>query len=76
VLRRIIREASASQRSSLERQNRPTTELLDFLKEKGAEKLAIDLRQNPGGDYFEDLHHLIEPSAKNPSLNRKGHLLS
>jgi hypothetical protein len=35
---------------------------------------AIDLRQNPGGDYFEGLHHLIEPIAKNPSLNCKGHL--
>jgi hypothetical protein len=54
--------------------SRPTKELLDFVKEKGAEKLAIDLRQNPGGDYFEGLHHLIEPIAKNPSLNRKGHL--
>ena len=44
------------------------------MKQKGAEKLAIDLRQNPGGDYFEGLHHLIEPIAKSSSLNRKGHL--
>ena len=54
--------------------SRSAKELLDFVKKKGAEKLAIDLRQNPGGDYFEGLHHLIEPIAKSSSLNRKGHL--
>ena len=37
------------------------------------DKLVIDLRQSPGGDYFEGLNHLIKPIAKS-TLNKKGHL--
>jgi uncharacterized protein len=48
--------------------------LLEFVAEKHAEKLIIDLRQNGGGDYFEGLRHLVEPIRKLPEINRKGHL--
>ena len=34
----------------------------------------IDLRQSPGGDYFEGLNHFIKPIAADQALNRKGHL--
>lgn len=52
----------------------PGRELLKFIQEKQPEKLVIDLRQNGGGDYFEGLHHVIEPIRALPGINRKGHL--
>jgi hypothetical protein len=52
----------------------PAKELLTFIREKQPDKLIIDLRQNPGGNYFHGLHGLIEPIAKLPAINRKGHL--
>ena len=53
---------------------KPTRELLDFIRARQPDKLIIDLRANPGGDYFKGLHHLIEPIAKLPTINRNGHL--
>jgi hypothetical protein len=52
----------------------PGKELLKFVQEKDPDKLVIDLRQNGGGDYFDGLHHLIEPIRGLPGINRKGHL--
>ena len=48
--------------------------LMKFLAQQAPDRLIIDLRQNPGGDYFEGLNNLIKPIAANPALNRKGHL--
>jgi hypothetical protein len=52
----------------------PCKELLDFIRERRPDKLIIDLRTNPGGDYFHGLHSLIEPITKLAEINRKGHL--
>jgi hypothetical protein len=52
----------------------PGEALMKFLAKEAPDKLIIDLRQNPGGDYFEGLNHLIKPIAANPALNRRGHL--
>jgi hypothetical protein len=48
--------------------------MFDLLKSTGADKLAIDLRQNGGGDYTVGEADLIRPIAKLASINRKGHL--
>ncbi|MBZ5623150.1 MAG: hypothetical protein LAQ69_31180 [Acidobacteriia bacterium] len=53
---------------------KPGNELLAFVQQKQAGKLIVDLRQNPGGNYFQGLHHLIEPIRKLAAINRKGHL--
>jgi hypothetical protein len=52
----------------------PGKELMDFIRERRPDKLIIDLRANPGGDYFHGLHGLIEPITKLAEINRKGHL--
>ena len=52
----------------------PARELFAFIREKQPDKLIIDLRRNPGGDYFHGLHALIEPIQKLASMNQKGHL--
>ncbi|HET9399619.1 MAG TPA: hypothetical protein VFO34_01600 [Candidatus Acidoferrales bacterium] len=52
----------------------PAKQLFQFIRERQPDKLVIDLRQNPGGNYFHGLHGLIEPIAKMPGVNRKGHL--
>jgi hypothetical protein len=54
--------------------NDPAKELFAFIRGKQPDKLIIDLRRNPGGDYFHGLHGLIEPIAKLASINQKGHL--
>jgi hypothetical protein len=59
---------------SMREVSKPGRELLDFVRQKQADKLIIDLRQNPGGDYFHGLHGLIEPIKKMADINRKGHL--
>jgi hypothetical protein len=48
--------------------------LLREIKERRPEKLAIDLRQNSGGDYKQGLKYLIEPIQSIPENNRRGHL--
>jgi putative CocE/NonD family hydrolase len=48
--------------------------LFELVREKGPEKLVIDLRQNGGGDYTEGEKHLIEPVRRLAGINRKGHL--
>jgi hypothetical protein len=53
---------------------KPGNELLAFIRQKQAGKLIVDLRRNPGGDYFQGLHHLIEPIRKLAAINRKGRL--
>lgn len=52
----------------------PAKQFFAFIREKQPDKLIIDLRRNPGGDYFHGLHGLIEPIEKLASINRKGHL--
>src|SRR5262249_39563266 len=52
----------------------PGKELVTFIHERHADKVIIDLTQNPGGNYFHGLHGLIEPLAKLSDINRKGHL--
>src|SRR5215471_4479819 len=52
----------------------PARELFRFIRERDPDKLIIDLRQNPGGNYFHGLHSLIEPIARLAGINRKGHL--
>jgi len=49
-------------------------EMLNLVKENNADKLVIDLRQNPGGDYFEGLKFLVTPIKELPTINKKGHL--
>ena len=53
---------------------RPARQLFALIRERQPEKVIIDLRQNPGGNYFHGLHGLIEPIAKLAAINRKGHL--
>ena len=38
------------------------------------DKLIVDMRDNPGGDFTEGLKYIIEPIAGDPRLNRRGHL--
>ena len=52
----------------------PAKQMFAMIRERKPDKLIIDLRQNPGGNYFHGLHGLIEPIAKMPAINRKGHL--
>jgi len=52
----------------------PAKEMLDMVAREEPDKLVIDLRQNPGGDYKEGLKHLVHPIAENNTINRKGHL--
>jgi hypothetical protein len=53
---------------------KPSREMLDAIKREHPDKVAIDLRQNGGGDFNLGLKYLIEPLAKDPNINRKGHL--
>lgn len=41
---------------------------------KHPDKVVIDLRLNGGGDYKVGLENLIDPIARMPEINRKGHL--
>jgi hypothetical protein len=48
--------------------------LFELVRTKHPEKLAIDLRLNGGGDFNAGLRFLIDPIAKMPQIDRKGHL--
>jgi hypothetical protein len=48
--------------------------MLEMVRREKPEKLAIDMRQNGGGDYKEGLKYLIDPVRDLPDINRKGHL--
>ena len=44
------------------------------IKQRNANELVIDLRQNGGGDYQQGLNYLVDPIRDPSVLNRKGHL--
>lgn len=48
--------------------------MFKLLRESGAERLIIDLRDNGGGDYTVGERKLIRPIQRLPSINRRGHL--
>jgi hypothetical protein len=52
----------------------PAKQMLEMASQQKPEKLVIDLRQNPGGDYTQGLKYLVHPIQENQSINRKGHL--
>jgi hypothetical protein len=49
-------------------------EMMSLIQEKHPAKLAIDLRQNHGGDYTEGEKYLIHPIRDLRDINVKGHL--
>jgi hypothetical protein len=51
-----------------------TKQLFDLVQQQHPEKVAIDLRQNGGGDFHEGEKHLVHPLRDLPAINRKGHL--
>jgi hypothetical protein len=53
---------------------KPSKQMLDTIKREHPDKVVIDLRNNVGGDFNVGLKYLIEPLAKDPDINRKGHL--
>ena len=48
--------------------------LLRFIEQQHADRLIIDLRQNPGGDYKKGFADLVKPISENARLTQKGHL--
>lgn len=46
----------------------------DLIREKKPQFFIVDLRRNNGGDFTLGLRYLINPIARMPELNRKGHL--
>jgi hypothetical protein len=53
---------------------KPGRQMLELIEQSKPNKLVIDLRQNPGGDYHEGLKYLVHPVREIPGINRKGHL--
>jgi Peptidase family S41 len=53
---------------------RPSSEMLDIIGREHPQKVVIDLRHNPGGDYNIGLKYLIQPLRGNKEVNQKGHL--
>ena len=51
-----------------------TNSLFDFVNEKKATRLIVDLRQNGGGDFKKGRRQLVSPIQKNTTLNQKGNL--
>ncbi len=49
-------------------------QLFSELERRHPKKLAIDLRFNLGGDYTLGQKYLIQPLARLPEINKKGHL--
>ena len=54
--------------------DKSTKQLFELVRQQHPEKVAIDLRQNGGGDFHEGEKHLIHPLRDLPEVNRKGHL--
>lgn len=52
----------------------PAKQMFDMIRQEHPTKLAIDLRNNGGGDYNEGLKNLIKPLQGLKDINRKGHL--
>jgi hypothetical protein len=52
----------------------PSKQMLEIIKREHPEKVVIDLRENEGGDFNVGMKYLIEPLAKDSSINQKGHL--
>jgi hypothetical protein len=50
------------------------SQLFDFIQEKNATKLIVDLRQNGGGDFKKGRRQLISRIQENTILNQKDHL--
>jgi Peptidase family S41 len=55
---------------------KPGRQMLKLIEQNNTEKLVIDLRQNPGGDFHEGLKYLVHPVREIPSINKKGICLS
>ena len=53
---------------------KPGRQMIELIEQSKPEKLVIDLRQNPGGDYHEGLKYLVHPVREIPGINTKGHL--
>src|SRR5215203_4503250 len=51
-----------------------TNSLFDYVDEKKATRLIVDLRQNGGGDFKKGRRQLLSPIQKNTTLNQKGNL--
>src|SRR5215213_7401033 len=51
-----------------------TNRLFDYVDEKKATRLIVDLRQNGGGDFKKGRRQLLSPIQKNTTLNQKGNL--
>ena len=54
--------------------NKNANELFDFIDEKKATRLIVDLRFNGGGDFKKGRRLLIERIKENPQINQKGNL--
>lgn len=52
----------------------PAKQMFAMIRQDHPAKLAIDLRNNGGGDYNEGLKNLIKPLEGMKDINRKGHL--
>jgi hypothetical protein len=52
----------------------PAKEMLKLVQQNKPEKLVVDLRQNPGGDFNVGLKYLVHPIRDLPAINKKGHL--
>lgn len=48
--------------------------LFEVVRARHPQKLAVDLRLNGGGDFKAGLRFLIDPIARLPEVNRRGHL--
>jgi len=48
--------------------------LFQFIDANPTKRLAIDLRQNGGGDFFKGRKHLVRPLKERPAINQKGRL--
>lgn len=54
--------------------NRNVDKLFDFIKEKKATRLIVDLRFNGGGDFLKGRRLLISRIKENNTINQKGNL--
>ncbi|HMK27420.1 MAG TPA: S41 family peptidase [Chitinophagaceae bacterium] len=54
--------------------NKNANKLFDFIEEKKATRLVVDLRFNGGGDFLKGRRLLISRIKENPLINQKGNL--